>query len=233
MRSLFFIVVLVVVYLTIISFKSEPKPIYTITFKPFYENSPMKLNTLYLNKAGDSLYIEGFKFYTSNYSVKVKGKWKALKSTYFLFNAEDSLSGKIDLKLPASGEIDSIRFLIGVDSLACVSGAMSGALDPIHGMFWTWNTGYINAKLEGHSNSCKTVHHAFEFHVGGYMQPYNTLREVKLAVTSRSKTSIKVQADKFMNGKETISLRKLNSVVTPGKEAVMISHNYADMFVNE
>jgi hypothetical protein len=223
----------VILYIGAISFRSKPESAFKITFSPYYGNSRLALNTLYINKAGDSLYVEGFKFYTSNYAIKEKGKWKKLKNTYFLFNAEDSLSKNITLIIPSSTKIDSLRFLIGVDSLACVSGAMSGALDPLHGMFWTWNTGYINAKLEGHSNSCKTLHHAFEFHIGGYMQPYNTLREVKIAIKNTVQTNIRVMADKFMDGKETISLKKINSVVTPGKEAVMLANNYSDMFVNE
>jgi len=43
-----------------------------------------------------------------------------------------------------------------VDSLANVSGAMSNDLDATKGMYWSWQSGFINLKIEGKSASCKT-----------------------------------------------------------------------------
>ena len=37
---------------------------------------------------------------------------------------------------------------LGVDSLRNVTGVQTGALDPAMDMYWTWNTGYVMAKLE-------------------------------------------------------------------------------------
>jgi hypothetical protein len=50
-------------------------------------------------------------------------------------------------------DITGIRFLLGVDSARNVSGIQTGALDPARGMFWTWNSGYVMAKIEGSSPS--------------------------------------------------------------------------------
>ena len=52
--------------------------------------------------------------------------------------------------MPA-GNYNSLSFLLGVDSMHNVSGAQTGALDPANDMFWTWNSGYVMAKMEGAS----------------------------------------------------------------------------------
>ena len=59
-----------------------------------------------------------------------------------------------------------IYFQIGIDSLTNVSGDLDGDLDPALGMYWAWNSGYINMKLEGKSSSCKSVKKEFQFHIG-------------------------------------------------------------------
>ncbi len=69
-------------------------------------------------------------------------------------------------------------FLLGVDSLHNVSGAQTDALDPAKDMFWTWNTGYVMAKLEGNSPSSALVNNKYEFHVGGFSGKYNVLKKI-------------------------------------------------------
>ena len=55
------------------------------------------------------------------------------------------------LSLPDHQPGDSLYFRFGTDSLLNVSGALSGDLDPSKGMYWAWNSGYINCKIEGRS----------------------------------------------------------------------------------
>ncbi|MGZ3931221.1 MAG: MbnP family protein [Bacteroidia bacterium] len=211
------------------SFVQEPVLPFTIRFEPVYENEALVLNKkAYRNSAGDTLFIDLFKFYISNVAFKSAGKWHAVKNSYYLINAEEPSSLVRKLNLPVK-EADSIRFLIGVDSLTCVSGIMTGDLDPLKAMYWSWNTGYVNAKIEGRSASCKTVHNVFEFHIGGYMQPYNTLRTVAFKISNHD-LRLKAKADQWFDGREKINLGKTNSIVTTGKDAVMMAGNYKDMF---
>jgi hypothetical protein len=42
-------------------------------------------------------------------------------------------------------------------------------------MYWTWNSGYINVKLEGISPRSKGRNGEFGLHLGGYMPPHNTI----------------------------------------------------------
>ena len=45
-------------------------------------------------------------------------------------------------------------------------------------MYWTWQSGYINFKIEGESNQ------PFTYHIGGYHKPFNTYRKVTLPLSS-------------------------------------------------
>lgn len=212
------------------SFAPKPGP-FVLGFAMSYDREPLTLNKkLYRDAAGDSLYLDAFKFYVSNVSFKTSKGWQRIKNSYYLVSAEEpsSLIRKINTQLPSPP--DSIRFTIGVDSLTCVSGVMSGDLDPVKAMYWSWNTGYINAKLEGRSPSCKTIHQAFEFHIGGYLRPYNTLQTVSFKLKDKNKIMIAADAAQWLNGKERTDLHTLNSIVTTGREAVMMSNNYKEMF---
>ena len=199
----------------------------------------LKLNTqAYINAHGDTLYIDGFRFYISGIKLRShKNSAYAEKESYHLVDAEEAVSQKITLKNIPTGTYDELVFILGTDSLANVSGAMEGDLDPTKGMYWAWNTGYMNAKLEGHASVCKTLHHGFEFHIGGYLFPYQTAREVVLPlketqVEAGKPAVLKLQADasEWFKNSALIDLAKTNSIVIPGKEAMMMADNYRDMF---
>jgi hypothetical protein len=195
-------------------------------------------NHAYINAHGDTLYIDGFRFYISGVKLRhPKSKTYSEKESYHLIDADDKASQELTLTDISEGTYDELTFLLGTDSLANVSGAMAGDLDPTKGMYWAWNTGYINAKLEGHASVCKTIHHAFEFHIGGYLSPYKSVREVRLAINeiqiAAGKTiTLKLEANAAEWFKHTtlIDLSKTNSIVIPGKEAMMMADNYSDMF---
>lgn len=85
---------------------------------------------------GDTLTINRFKYYISHVQlIDEQGKKIKLPFQYYLIDAADSNSSIIQLEIPF-GKYTSIQFLLGVDSARNVSGVQSGALDPLHGMFW-------------------------------------------------------------------------------------------------
>ena len=63
-----------------------------------------------------------------------------------------------------------------------VAGAIGGTLDPINGMYWAWNSGYVNFKIEGTSTLSNARKNAFKFHLGGYQHPYNSYRAVLIKI---------------------------------------------------
>lgn len=185
---------------------------------------------------GYPLYIDEFRFYLSAISFKSVWNEFAEQNSYHLVDAADNASQVFQINGVKAGSYHTISLSIGVDSLTNVSGALDGDLDPTLGMYWTWNTGYINAKLSGRSSACKTLHQAFEFHIGGYSPPYNALRKVTLGLQDFSvrpgeATEIEIIADAaaWLEGPARIDLSLINNVVIPGKESMQIADNYADM----
>lgn len=62
---------------------------------------------------------------------------------------------------------------VGLSPETQTSTRFLGPLDPIYGMYWAWNTGFISIKCVGDiyfSNSGKLQH--FEYHLGGYTAPF-------------------------------------------------------------
>lgn len=190
----------------------------TLRLKHVVNGSPMKLGTNYLNAAGDTFSISVFRYYLSNItldSVKIPG--------CFLVS-EDSAGSKV-IPVP-KGHFKRLSFTIGVDSLLNCSGAQEGALDPSYGMFWTWNSGYIMAKLEGTSPSSSLPGHRLEFHIGGYRAPHMTQRQVSLDLPEGNFTLVADAAAWFKD----ISFRELPGFMTPGTKADHIADNYQHMF---
>ena len=114
-----------------------------------------------------------------------------------------------------------------IDSVTNVSGALGGDLDPTKGMYWTWQSGYINFKLEGKSNLCPTRKNEFHFHLGGYLHPYNALKTVKLKVQQSTDIAVVFDVKKLFSA---IDLKSTNQIMTPMKEAVLISEKVAQAF---
>ncbi|MES2132829.1 MAG: MbnP family protein [Bacteroidota bacterium] len=204
----------------------------------FNEQALLLGNKAYINASGDSLIVDEFKCYISTLRFfNSKNQVSSEPNSYHLINAEDSSSLTISVtKIPAGNYI-GLNFNIGIDSTTSVSGALDGALDPTKGMFWAWNTGYIAAKLQGRSKKCNTLHHAFEYHIGGYLQPYHALRNIdlklqNLKVESGKTTVIELKVDvaEWFKTPYLIDLSKTNNVVLPNKEAITIATNYSDMF---
>lgn len=144
----------------------------------------------------------------------------------------DSLQAHlIDLRKPEQNNLflpdhqpdDSLYFRFGTDSLLNVSGALSGDLDPSKGMYWTWNSGYINCKIEGRSERSVALDHQLEYHLGGYLPPNTTSREVRLLA---GKTLV-LDLREFL---ESIKPGQFPTVTAPGPEAVRLCEVLARSF---
>jgi hypothetical protein len=101
-------------------------------------------------------------------------------------------------------------------------------------MFWTWNTGYIFAKLEGRSPSSPAPFQGITHHIGGFRTVDNAMRFVRLSVpvdVGRT-TELEVNADiqQWFDGVHTISIAENPALMSPGGPALKIADNYATMF---
>jgi hypothetical protein len=85
----------------------------------------------------------------SNFSlVRADGSEQHFKN-YELIDAAKPETLSFSLDSVINGEFTAVKFMLGIDSGRNHSGAQDGDLDPVHGMLWTWNTGYIFYKHEG------------------------------------------------------------------------------------
>jgi hypothetical protein len=204
-----------------------------LVFHHMIGKEELVLGNNYTNVLGDTISVRKFKYYLSNFSlVDEQGKAHVLPKNYFLVDEAEAGSKIISIDIPAI-KIKQIQFLIGVDSLRNVSGIQEGVLDPLKGMFWTWNSGYVMAKLEGVSPSSATPGASFTYHVGGFRNPMNVLRTVTLDLSGTdTEKEINITADINRWFKHSSDMRIAQYPVchTPGKLAVMIADNYAGMF---
>lgn len=217
--------------------KSKEKKV-KINIHHLVGNTALVLDSLkYKNAFGQDFSITKFKYYIGNIVLKrTDGTYFAFND-YFLVNEEDNSSKTLILDHVPATHYSSIEFIIGVDSLHNCSGAQSGALDPVNAMFWAWNSGYIFLKLEGMSPVSKLPGHIFEYHIGGYKQPANCIRKVKLPLhnfsvggqKSDSQIDLRVDLLQFFDGPEKIDLEKMSSV-TDFRNSTLVANNYMDMF---
>jgi len=131
------------------SFEGEAYTLRLI-FQPSANGEPLQLNKEYINPIGEDYTVTTFKFYVSKISLlqELPTPVARKEDGFFLVDAANPASQIIEVQLNAN-PFNRLMFQIGIDSIYNVSGAQTGALDPMNGMFWTWNSGYIMAKLEG------------------------------------------------------------------------------------
>ncbi len=202
-----------------------------LQFKNMVGDRPLVLDSAtYKNAFGQSFTVSKFKYYIGNICLQTKNGQSFKSSDCFLVNEEDSASKQIILNDVPEGNYTSISFILGVDSIHNCSGAQTGALDPVNGMFWTWNTGYIFFKMEGKSPVSTSPGRLLEFHIGGYKQPANCIRQVKLELKQPADNiTIKADLSELFKTPTAIDFSK-NSSVTDFHGATTIADNYKDMF---
>lgn len=201
----------------------------SISFIPVYENSQIGTNgNFYKITTGDSASFETLKFYISGIEFRNNEQtiWKE-ENSFHLMDMSDKSSMVVRLNKPVQSSFNNIQFHLGIDSLTNVSGALGGDLDPTKGMYWTWQNGYINFKLEGKSNLCKTRNNEFEFHLGGYQFPNNSFQTVTLPCTLKENILISFDLEKFLS---QVDLRNENQIMSPGNDANLLSKKAASAF---
>lgn len=200
-----------------------------VVWKPCYGQATLELDSKYYYlPGGDSLRIEVLRFYISGIEL-LQNETTVYNDPggIYLIDAADNASCSITLQKTSGLKYNRIRFHLGLDSFTNVSGALGGALDPTRGMYWTWQSGYINFKLEGSSNLCPTRKNEFQFHLGGYLPPNNALQTIVLKTSEQQPLIIGLDIEQFLR---VVDLSKQNHIMSPGKEAVLLSATAASAF---
>lgn len=213
-----------------------------LKFKPIvqYDSNALAFGTAYKNFFNETFTPTAFKFYIHNIELINTDSNKVFQLStdkYFLIDFSDSAKAKINIAvLPYT--YNRIAFTIGVDSARNVSGAQVDALDPANGMFWTWSTGYIMAKLEG--NAPVAQGGKFEYHIGGFSGADNVLKKVTLLfpfaqnvdLEPGKTTEMGITADAYdwFYNPHDIRLNANPVITTPGPLAKQVAENYSKMF---
>jgi hypothetical protein len=211
-----------------------------LTFRNMVNTSPMVLDTpTYANPFGESYTITKFKYYISNIRLSGGAGTAIEKESYHL--VDQSLPGSLTFSFETDeNTFSTLQFLIGVDSIRNVSGAQTGALDPLNDMFWTWNSGYVMAKMEGVSPRSNQAGNIIEYHIGGFSGVNGVLKGISLAlppdkplVIKQGQTSeITVEADfnKWWQAPNDVKIADMPVCTTPGVLAKKVADNYSKMF---
>lgn len=226
-----------------------------IRFVPEMMGAPLELANQYTLPTGETFTPQVFKFYAGQIGLHQTqppgenpqepgnpnrpGSGFATGEPYYLIDAGRRTEQVIHTSVP-EGEYFYLEFLLGVDSARNVSGVQSGALDPLKGMFWTWNSGYIFAKLEGTSPQSTQPGNKVEYHIGGFRHPYNAAKAIQLPLSylrpiqvkdgQTIKMEIRIALENWFRGNHDLKIADNAVCMTPGELAWSISQNFSDLF---
>lgn len=201
----------------------------TISIIPTFSGNNLELNKDYcVDNQKDTFKISTLKFYVSDITF-----WKENHSVYnfekshLLLDLEKPNSLTLFNLNPESKEFTSIKFKLGIDSVTNVSGALGGDLDPTNGMYWAWQSGYINFKMEGTSTNCPARKNKFQFHLGGYISPYYGMREIEIPVINEKNIHIEIDLQTLFN---SIDLSETYQIMSPNEEAMRFASELSTLF---
>ena len=222
--------------------ESQPAPhVLEMRFDPTANGSAVSFGTkAYTNPPGDSLSVTMFVYYVSGIRlVRDDGFVYAEHESYHLVRHETG-KNRFELGGVPEGTYHKIEFIIGVDSLRNVSGAQTGDLDPAHGMFWDWNTGYIFYKLEGrYRDNTMSERQDYAIHVGGFSGASNCIRKCALSLPanlvvkagSRSRIVLRAAVEEVFVTPNTLSFHDYYASLPSGDPLFQaLADNYSNMF---
>lgn len=201
-----------------------------LEFKLLYNGKELQAHQHFaLTTSGDSIQLDDVRFYISEvHFVTASGDKIPFDRHHYLCDFQQPSS--LQIAAPTLREKnggDALFFQIGIDSTTNSAGALGQDLDPVNGMYWAWNSGYINVKIQGTSAACPARNHQFEFHLGGFMFPNNALSTFQQQIPFSSKMVIGIELNRFF---EVIDLKKEFQIMSPSKRAVELSKVFAGCF---
>lgn len=187
-------------------------------------NTELLLHKKYaLLASNDSIVFSNIKFYISNPLVyKNDSLIKTPTKRYHLVDLNNPESLVLQTE---TQNFDKIQFNLGIDKQTNLDGVKGGDLDPLKGMYWTWNTGYINIKIEGVIYSKTDGVKFFKYHIGGFEPPMDTSQRVTL--TKLNNQPIIIEMNKFLS---FTNFSKDLMVLSPGATSVELSSNFKNSF---
>jgi hypothetical protein len=201
----------------------------TLHFNPLMNHEPFELGKPYiLDSVNSPFTISLFKCYVSHFAFYNNQElvYDATDEA-FLLDCSEKNSLTRTITLPRDINYTELRFYFGIDDKTNDKGISGGDLDPTKGMYWTWQTGYINMKMEGTCPASGATDHTFQFHLGGFMPPFVSFQPVSLITANKKELSISIEFTDFI---KKIKLANVHAVMSPNEQAVVLSKYAASMF---
>ena len=197
-------------------------------FRFLYGGKPLVLNdsTVYKTATGQAITISEVKFYIGSVLFLNKSNTVYHQNSYHLVDYSDTKSLSWTFDKAISQPYDEVDITIGVDSLATIAGVGKGDLDPTKGMYWTWNSGYINIKIEGRSMACPTPKHQFNFHLGGYQGESPAWTRARFPRTN--KTSPMIFTIDLEHCFKSLDLSETHSIMEPSSKVRRVIYRFID-----
>ncbi|MFN0014373.1 MAG: MbnP family protein [Saprospiraceae bacterium] len=205
----------------------------SLSVRPVFRGEKIALGEQVTLSSGDTIVLHTVRFYLGNFVFWKNGQVVfEEKNHYHLLDPEDETTLDLRFAVPENLPFDTVQFDLGVDSLTTVSGVMGGDLDPTKGMFWTWQSGYIQVKLEGDYKSrgdVKPAHSStFQLHLGGYLPPFQTVQAIKIGRFLQPQHLVSQPSGRWLSFDlapffEAVDWAKKRSIMSPGGEAVRLS----------
>jgi hypothetical protein len=182
-------------------------------------NEPVQCGKWKVDSKSDSLQVNRCAMYMSNLQFFENGKPLTAPEKPILINF---CNGAFEFKqVPQNA--DSVAFSVGIDSLIQTAGAMGGDLDPVNGMYWTWQSGYIHVKVDAQTSLLTNDLNTIVCHLGGYSAPFNTNR--KKGFKLNEKTQYRLNLDQFLAAESFTTVRK---IMSPSLLATKLSDAFID-----
>lgn len=195
----------------------------SIEFIPVFQGEKLIPGKYYFDPVhGDSIAIDLLKFYISAYPTFSRENHDQIA---LLMMNDETNQMKFNVMTKTSG--NDLSLGIGIDSIMNCAGALGGPLDPSAGMYWTWNTGYINVKIEGRSVKSSALKHEFQFHIGGYSGQGNAFQSIQFSHVDESHVSIEIELAEFF---AQTDLSQKPQVMSPGLEGSRLARVFASTF---
>lgn len=215
--------------------KSSELPELILEFYAHADGKELKRDSVYKTPFGDHFTVTLFNYYISIVQLIKNDSVFSEPESYHLISHLDGNTSFTISGIPP-GDYKELSFLVGVDSARNVSGAQSGALDPLYNMFWDWNTGYIFYKLEGWYRSISSAENNYGIHVGGFSGRFNALQTIKLPCDIKLKNGDKLHLVLGANVSELfrtphqLDFDTYSQQIQENDMMQRFSQNYSDMF---
>ncbi len=193
-----------------------------------YSDEQLQIQNDVYHIPGTSLKIEVLKFYIAH--VMVSGECDDHPSNIDDYSLVDFFEDIAPIKIYNPCFISpskNLTFQLGVDSAIQEVGVQSGVLDPMKGMYWTWNSGYIHFKLELKDTTSRGPDREIILHLGGYRGDQSTIQQVLCKNLSIENNQLYFDIKPLIDYCQSQGIHK---VMSPGKESVELSKIIAHSF---